>query len=282
MTVTLARLKVYAVTVIVLVALYWGARYRIEKLAHGRAEGEAMKVAARLAKGIVGMRKSSRQIEKSLSADNKKFVKAIQKSAPRARIDSVSTVTATIADTAKTVESRTPEGLSRVCDEYGRFCFDLPSGLLTRRQLFKMETVFVRSPDGKTRVAHADFFEYNPDTKELIPSKGVDLKGDYSFVDERAAAPPIFHPRLLAGIDHSLSPGVGVELLNLERTERPVLEKFNLSVVGYWDRKTSEGRGVAQLGYRILNSNLSVGPYVGLSTSGAVVYGAGATLQVTR
>ena len=279
---TLSRLKVYAVAAVVLTALYWGARYRIAEIARGRAEGVAMEAAARLAHGIVGKRTSERQIEKSLLPDNKEYVKTIRKTISRARVDSAFTATVGISDTAKTVETKTPEGTTVLCDEYRRFCFELPAGILTRRQLFKMETVFVRSPDGKTRVAHADFFEYNPDTKEVIPTVGVDLKGAYSFVDEKAAAPPIFHPRLLIGVDSHLAPGVGVELLNLERTEKPVLEKVTLSLVGYWDRKTQDGYGVAQFGYRILNSNITIGPYVGASTKGALVVGAGAAIQVTR
>jgi hypothetical protein len=273
-------MKRWMVIVVVIAVILTVASARLDffQNALGRSDDRALEAAARTLHGVVGSRVSQRKIVSSLSPALKDFVAGVTKASPRAKVDSAFTATVKVEDTAKIVPVAR-DGRTLMCDEYKRFCFELPSGILTRRQLFRMETVFVRSPDGKTRVAKADFFEYNPDTKEMIPSKGVDLNGDFQFVDEKAELPPIFHLRPVVAVDHRLAFGAGLELLNLERIQRPVLDRLTLSMLGYY--KDKEWRAVGQLGYRVYG-NVTIGPNLGVTTDGTVVFGAGAAIQVGR
>lgn len=281
------RLLLYALILALAFGLYSQVRLRIEKNARGRAEGQAAAAIAKLMGGVVGKRKSEAAIVKTLSSTQKDFVKAVKKASPKAKVDSAITVTATIEDspTGRVVE--TPGGPKEWRDDYHRFRLEFPEtpdGPYTfhRRQSFRLPGVFVRTPDGKTQVANLELFELDPITKEVIPITGAELQAEFTFLDELPDKPPIFKIRALAAVDHRAAFGAGVELLNFERTEKPVLEKVTVSVLGFWDRKTEEGRGVVLVGYRLLNTNFVVGPYVGVSTTGATVFGAGAALQLTR
>ena len=281
------RLKLYGVILLVLLAAYWNIRYRISENARGRAEGQGMMAEAKLLGGIAGKRKSAGAIEKGLSPEQRDFVKAIKKVNPKARVDSAITVSVAIEDTPNGRIVETPGGPKEWRDDYHRFRLvfpEKPDGYYTfhRRQFFRLPGVFVRSPDGKTRVAKLELFELDPITKEVIPITGAQLQAEFTFADELPDAPGIFHLRALASVDHRLAFGAGVELLNFERTKKPFFEKVTVSLLGYWDRKTDEGRGVVLAGYRLLNTNFVVGPYIGVSTTGTAVFGAGAALQVTR
>ena len=283
------RLLLYALIAAVLFGLYSQVRLRIERNARGRAEGQAAVAVAKLLGGVAGKRKSEAAIVRTLSPVQKDFVKAIKKASPKAKVDSALTVAVTITDTPTGRIVETPGAPKEWQDDYHRFRLEFPEKpdgpyIFHRQQSFRLPGVFVRTPDGKTRVAKLELFELDPITKEVIPITGAELQAEaeFTFADELPDKPPIFKIRALAAVDHRLAFGAGVELLNFERTEKPVLEKVTVSVLGFWDRKTNEGRGVALVGYRILNTNFVVGPYVGISTTGATVFGAGAALQVTR
>jgi len=250
--------------------------------ARQKLERQLLEAKAKELGGIVGQLQSERAITKKLSQELQDFVAAMKKTVPKARIESRIGTTVRVEDTPAGAVVETPSGPSEWRDEYHRFRLELPSGPFHRKQLFRVDTVVVRSPDGKSRVSKSAFKEYDPETETVIPSTGVTLEGNLDFVEEPKVAPPIIHPRLVAGIDIQGSPGAGLEILNLERTYWPALKKLTVSLIGYWDRKAGEGRGVAQVGYRVLNSNVTVGPYAGVSTSGAFVVGAGAAIQVTR
>lgn len=238
-----------------------------------RSDDRALIAATQALRGAVGKRVSeSRAVPPTL----KDFVAGVKKASPRSRVDSSAIVTVTIEDTAKSVTTET-----QLCDEHKRFCFDLPGGLLHRRQSLEVATVFVRSHDGTVRVAKSGVREFSPETGKEIPTTGVDVKTNFQFVQEPSPLPAILHIRPLAGIDHRLAPGVGLEIINLERTRKPIIERLTGSVMGYWKNEDKEGRIVGQLGYRVYG-NLTAGPYAGVSTNGATVVGVAATIQIGR
>ena len=276
---------------VLLAALHQGcdaAKHARESKERERIAKVALETTTRELDGAIGREVAEKIINATLRKENKKlsdFVAAIKKADPGAKVDTYSRTTVAIEDRPTGVVIRPPEVVNAEWrDDYHRFRYELPNGPFHRKQLFKLEAVFIRSADGKVRVSQSEFWEFDPETRAVIPSTGVDLKGEFQFFEEKAEHKqvPIFHLRALAGVDHRLAPGVGVELLNLERTKKAFFEKATLSLMGFYDRKTSEGRGVAMLGYRLLNTNFVVGPYFGISTNGTTVVGAGAALQVTR
>lgn len=263
----------------------WRRAERIARAALQAVSRAQLEKVARERDGVIGKLLSERELNRQLSADFRAFVDAAKKADSKSRISLISKTTATIADKPPVVMVDVPGGPPECRDEYHRFGVVVrPDGTcaMWRKQLFEMDTLFIRSGDGKTRISKTEFRELDPETRAQIPTTGVDIKGNFTFADEVPPKPPIIHPRLVVGVDHRLSFGAGVELLNLERTERPFIEKLSVSLLGYYDRKSNEGRAAAQLGYRILNSNITVGPYVGVSSSGGLVFGAGAAIQVTR
>lgn len=178
-----------------------------------------------------------------------------------------SNITAEIKDTAKGVATPTS-----VEDEYGRFHFDLPSGLLTRHQLFKIGSVVVRTQDGKYEFTKNDFREYSPKTGEEIPTTGVAIKGDFQFVEEGPPQPKLFHPRLVALVDSHKSLGVGAEVLNIK-------DRVTVGVAGTYNPQTKKAGLLLFPSVRVLNSNVSAGVAynpISRSVSGLV------TFQITR
>jgi len=282
------RLLLYAAAALLLVGFYWFTRFRIEQLAHGRAEGQAMSAEAKLRGGIVGRRVSPRELEKGLSPAQRDFVHAIRKVAPHSRIDSRTTAKITIEDSPAGKIVETAEGPREWRDDYDRFRLvfpDQPDGpyIFHRRQAIGVDILAIKSVDGKTRVAKVEAWEYNPRTGDVIPSTGLAVGAKLDFVEDKPPAPPILHLRGLAAVDHRIAPGAGAEFINFERTKIPFIENLTLSALGYWKTEKTEGRLVGQLGYRIPSSNVTIGGYLGAALpSGSLVGGAGVAFQVTR
>jgi len=268
---------------VVLLVVAWLA-FQLDLARRGgqKAETAAFVAEAKLHGAVVAKRISKREAEKMLSKTQAELFAALKKADKRARVDSIARTDVKIEDTPAGSVVEVPGGPSEWRDEFHRFRLELPSGPFRRRQAFRHDQFAVRAGDGKTVVQKSEFREFDPETGAEIPLTGVTIDSSLAVVDAPKAAPPIIHPRLVAGIDIQGSPGAGLEIINLERTYWPGLKKLTISLIGYWDRKAGEGRGVAQVGYRVLNSNVTVGPYAGVSTSGALVFGAGAAIQVTR
>ena len=168
-------------------------------------------------------------------------------------------------------------------DEYGRFHFDLPTGPLTRKQLFRFDAVVVKRLNGQYQFMKADFREYvpgkEPSEATEIPVQGIDTKSQFQFLEEAAPGPKAIHLRLLAAADYRAALGVGVQLANLH-------DRANVSLLGFYYPKGSEARAVVQVGYRLkfpfIDSNVSVGPYYGVSSKGGAVVGGAVAIELTR
>lgn len=269
---------IYAIALVLLIALYYAARFSIEQFFHARSDDRALAAIAKSHGGTIGQKVSERVIVRQLPPKLIEFVRVVKETVPSARIDSSSSTTATVNTTVPTVQTG-----NRLCDQWKRFCFELPGGLLTQRQEIRIATVFVRSADGKVRVAKSDFQEFAPDTHEPIPTTGVELKTDYSFTDEPKSLPPFFHPRAMLGVDHRAAFGGGVELVNLERTRIPIMEKLSGGIIGYLKREKTEGRAGVQVSYRLFETNFLLGGYIGATIpSGALVGGVAASVELTK
>jgi hypothetical protein len=212
---------------------------------------------------VLGQLVSERALVKSLTEKQRALLKAAQKADPGAKAGATAKTTIALEDT--TVGHVTQSGGQTECvDEYHRFTgIILSTGecSIKRKQLFSLQQLFIRSTDGKVRIAQSDFKEFDPVTKVVIPSTGIDLKTEYKFADEARPKPPIFKIRPLAGVDHRTAIAAGAELLNLERTEKPVLERLSLGGMGYWKSGT-DPRIAARAGYRLVG-NVSIGGYYG-------------------
>ncbi len=269
---------------VVLVLVIAGARIDWGRAARDAAERRALETYAKLAKAHVGKRTSETGVVKTLSPGLQEFVRGAKKAAPHSKVDSAIKVSVSVKDEAKGTVTTTVAGQPECVDEYHRFHVIIPSTgecSVQRHQLFTFQTVFIRDLTGKTRIAQTEFSEFDPETKEKIPSTGVDLKGEYTFMDEVAGHPPILHLRPVAGLDHRGAYAAGVEFLNLERTEKPILNRVTLSAMGYWRPKITPRAGV-RLGYRFYG-NLTAGAYVGAEfPSTGLVVGADVTVQIGR
>jgi hypothetical protein len=210
-----------------------------------------------------------------LTPEQQKFVGQIRKADPKATIDTVSQTKIEVADTAKGTAT-TPPGSpcpTSVADEYGRFRFDLPSGLLHRQQEFTLDLVTVRGVDGSYRVQSAEFREWKPGTKTEIPTTGVKATTNFQFVEEQKPGPGRFHLWGVAAVDHRAAPGGGVQI--------EPLDHLTASVLGFYSPKDKDFRGALHLGWRPGKWALTVGPYIALSTKGTgLVYGGAATIRV--
>ena len=205
-----------------------------------------------------------------LTPKQKTFVTAIKKADKGATVSSVSTTEITIKDTAPGVVTET-----HVEDRHGRFRFDLPSGLLHREQRFTLDTVAIRGRDGSYRVQQTEFREFSPKTGEEIPSTGVNLKAHFEFAEEAIPGPGPWHPRIVAGVGFPFGVGAGVQF-------NPY-KKFTVGAIALYQPDPKAAVGALTLGWRPLNSTLSVGPYAGISTrGGAFVGGVLATIELSR
>lgn len=172
-------------------------------------------------------------------------------------------------------------------DEYHRFHLNIPTGILTRDQLFTYDAAVAIGPDGSTRVLKESFEELDPTTRLVVPGPSPRLESHLSFAKDLGPAVPVFHPRVVAAIGLTGAPGGGVELLNLERLKAPVLSNLNLSALALYDAKNSDAQVGGMLGYRLrfpfFDSNISVGPSLMYSLKrGTTSVGAAVTIEVTR
>jgi hypothetical protein len=186
-------------------------------------------------------------------------------------------------DTKVEVSDSTPGGLVAATptapatwqDEYHRFALQLPNGPLRRHQLFGLEGIAVRSPDGSIRAADYNFKEYDPETKAEIPIEGATLKTTFQFVEEKAEGPGPFHLRGVAAVDQRGAPGGGIAI-NPWRG-------LTVGLLALYSPRDKDLRGALHVGYRLFGSTIAAGPYIGASTKGGgLLFGAAVTIEVTR
>jgi len=221
-----------------------------------------------------------RERQAHLTPTQKKFVAAVKKADPKAELDSVGHVDVKIEDQAGAIE--TPAGSpcpSRITDTYGRFTFDLPNGPLYRKQKFGLDFVTLRGADGTYRVQKFEIREYNPTTGEEISNDGVDAKAHFEFREQDPEGPSPWHMRGVAAFAFPVAYGGGIQFNPWRGLTLGPLFMFQPATK---DRSAGIVAGLG-VGWRILGSTISVGPYAGVSSQhGAFVGGAFASIEVTR
>jgi hypothetical protein len=261
-----------------------GVRLAIEQRVNAALVRANFVRAAKEGGGILGRRVSERQAIKEIqSPDNRSFVEAVKKADKKSRVESVGTTTARITDQPAGTVVQTPAGPSEWHDEHHRFRLVLPSGPFFRQQAFWVEQVAVRGSDGQTVVQRTDFAELDPVTGERLPSAGITLDSKLSVVDQPKPDPPVVKLRGLLGVDHRGAVALGLEFANLERTHLPFFENLSAAVEGYYDPQDSGKRLAFKPGYRLLKTNIVIGPYVGIELGGkgsGLVFGGSAVVRV--
>ncbi len=271
------RIEFYVVAAFLLYAVVVRIAYDNKENAR-QAEAEKTAVAALKGKGFVqGIVKSQAALLAEVPKKLADAVREIQKSDPKvAPVEHVATTVA-VKDTAKGETTSEGGHMTSVCDEYGRFCFDLTGAvpLLNRSQLFRVDTLVVKRIGGKYELAKSEFSELNPKTKELIPLTGVTTDVHFSIEEEQAQAakPGLFHPILVVGADLA-GVGAGVEFFRLDR--------FTLTALGLYDRSAKTVRGSLQLGYRLKFPFLDTNLVAGVSYSTDQRIRPSGSVQVTR
>lgn len=265
-------------------SVLWNHDRAVRAAEHAALVAAKDKIIADMAKqldAVPAVLSTDMEIRKSLTGKLAEYEAKLAKLGARPAEHTTSTIAVTTVEPGHVTP--TAAGQQEWNDEHHRFRLDLPNGPLHRSQLFRFEGLVVRGLDGKHRFYKSEWREFDPVTKEEVPSTadGVKFENSIDFTEEAAPAKAVgaLHLRLLAAADYQASLGAGVQVANWR-------DKVNLSLLAYYGRKNAELRGVLQLGYRVrlplLDSNLSVGPYYGISSKGSTVVGAGATIELTR
>jgi len=204
------------------------------------------------------------------------FVAAVKKADPKAHVAGTSTTTVSIKDQDTSVATTAPGAPcpSAIVDSHNRFRFELPNGPLHREQKFTLDVVTVRGVDGAYSVQKTDFREYDPTTGEEIPSGGVTLTGQFNFVEDQPAGPGPWHPRAVVGVGYPFGVGGGIQF-------NPY-KALTVGAVLLYQPNDKLGVGALTAGWRLFNSTISLGPFGGLNTKGALTGGVLATIEVTR
>jgi len=263
-------LAVVAVVVLIVQVAYCRAKdadagKRAAELALTKAQIAALVHELGAVQGTVN---TERSMNANLSARLAGFVSKVKKIDPKARVDAIHETKITIKDTAPGVVAET-----YVEDSHHRFRFDLPSGLLHRSQSFKLTVLSIRGIDGAYRIAQNEFREYDPITGEEIPSEGVSTEGTFEFGEEHIVYSP-WHTRIVAGVGIPFGVGAGLQI-------NP-WKWLTAGAVLLYQPTDKIGVGALTLGYRLFNSTVSVGPFGGINTKGALTGGVLATIEVTR
>lgn len=219
--------------------------------------------------------------EAHLTDKTRKFVEAVKKADPGARVSSTSSTKITIEDTDTGRVETAPDQPcpSSVEDTHHRFRFDLPSGFLRRQQSFRLDQVFVRGVNGAYRVQQTDFREFDPKTGDEIPSTGVRVEGSFEFVEEKAPGPGPWHLRGVAAVAYPFGFGAGVQVTPWKNLTLGPILLYQPATAS----RPAAGVAALGLGWRVFGSTISVGPFAGFSTDGGrFVGGATATIEVTR
>lgn len=226
--------------------------------------------------GVVGERASQAKIIANLTEQQKASVAELTKAHGK-----VSSSVKTVVEFKDRVQFLEKD--QSWSDSHGRFSLHLPDGVFTRQQRFEYSAVVVKSRDGKVRVMKEEFAELEPSTgKRITDEAAPKLTTTFRFTEDNANLPGYFHPRGVVGIDFAGRPLAGVELLNLERTGRPVLRDINLGIIGGYDRKSRHVLAAGYAGYRIFSSNVSGIAYYGASSAGGPIAGVGIVVEVSR
>lgn len=266
------------------VALYLTARHDASVAAQAEIDAQKDKVIASQAAqlgAVAGARSNDLQVIQSKDAQLQAFADKMK--AAGAKVTQQASTTVSIEETVPTKPTGVTQagysGPAFIEDEYGRFHFELPDGPMQRKQLFQFNAVVVKRLNGQYEFMKSEFREYvpgkDPSPATEIPVKGILAKSQFQFLEEVAPGPKTIHLRVLAAADYRAALGAGIQFANLK-------DRASISLLGYYSRKDSEARAVLQVGYRILGSNISVGPYFGLSSKGGSVFGAGLSLELSR
>jgi hypothetical protein len=261
----------YLLVLLVVLFLWNEATRKPEPDLEARAAVEAK---ARELNAVQAQLVSEKALTATLHKDLQAFVDGMKKAggvkkAPTGALSTAVTIKDTAAGTFTPPVQTLPFTWQ---DEYHRFKVDHPSGLLTRSQKFKIDIAAVIIDDGL--YTKLDFREYDPVTGVEIPTTGILHEGTLR-VSTYKKPTPFWHPRLVAVADHRGAVGVGAELINLK-------DKLNAGLVALYSGKQDEGRGGAFVGYRLFDSNVSVGAYGAVSTEGTLGVGGLLTVALTR
>lgn len=148
-----------------------------------------------------------------------------------------------------------------------RAIFSLPKAEFTLSQKYMVNGVILTTPAGDGKLLNVDLHEYDPVTGEEIET-AVQLETKFEFTTEalQKTTASMFHLRGVGGFGTQGFAG-GIQFFNLERFKVPFFNKLNLGVfVSYNPKEPKIGQSRSKwgaplfLGYRLFNSNVSVGP----------------------
>lgn len=283
-------LKVASLVAILAIGWLTYEHYRLNAAlkAESVAKDQAFAAVARAENLIQGIRASSQAIFDDVTRENldlgQTLARLKAKTPDLVPVSSSSTVV-TIKDTvhgtvnsANTANGYCPTVLT---DEYGRFVVSVPASeaerpTFARSQVFVFDAVVVKRLTGDYQFQANSLREYKPGSepsKETeIPISGVVAKSTFKFLEEQAPDAKPFHPRIVVAASHVGSFGGGIEFLRYK-------DRLGLSALGFYDRKTGKADGAIHLGYRILNTSITVGPTYSPFTKSI---GGAISLQITR
>lgn len=273
-TLTVRAVEIIVLGLVVIGALSYAEHRSAAKLAAQTAQ-HRQELAA-LAKDlgattadVVSTQKLAQGLRGQLAAANAKL------SAAGARPEVHTSATANIADTAPGTTALPPPGVECPVlwsDSYHRFKVDLPSGLLTRRQMFTLETVVFRGVDGSQRFGKAEMREFDPETKAEIPNTGITLGLNVQVTDEKGPGASRWHLYGVAAVDHRTALGAGVQAEPLAHAV--------LTAAGLYSAKEKEGRALLGLGYRPGSWAIAFSGYGAYSTKLKFAFGLLGTIRV--
>lgn len=258
-----AALAVFLVMSIEIVSLKHQVAVK-EKAVAAQLEQKANEIGA-----AVGRQVSSSTAEAATTPANAVAIKKLREADPAAKVIQHEVSTVTINDTVP------------LEDPHRRF--KLTDGILERHESYRLDAVIVSGADGSVRVSKTDVSELDPWTGLTISdaSSSPKIVTHFDFVKEEPAAPPVFHPRAVAGFGYDGTGallGAGAELLNGERFGGPWAHA-NLSILGLYNTGTKKGSAAAVLGIRPFNWNISFGPAYYFPSR---AIGVAATVELTR
>lgn len=261
-------------------------KFRAQALAAQKAQDQAIADLGKKLGAVQGQLESSGQITSNLSHDLQDIAKqlaAIGASPTQHTGTDVHVGEGTVLNPTgpPIIQPQTGEITGTWSDPHNRFTFHLPSQVFDANQRFKYEAVVFTSKDGKTSLLKDSFAEVDPVTGLVIPEAVVKLDTKFEFVNQKIDPTPIFHLRMLGGIDQTASPILGAELFNLERLDTPVIRNLRWGVLGGYDPKKEVGFFGATMGYRVFG-NVALGGYWSINTKAAARLGALVTVELTR
>lgn len=283
-------LKVAALVAVLAIGWLTYEHFRLNAAlrAESVAKDQAFAAVARAENLVQGIRASSQAIFDDVTRENLDLGQTLA----RLKAKTPDLVPVSSSSTVVTIKDSTPGTAgpdsaavgycpATLTDEYGRFVVSVPQNeaerpTFARSQVFVFDAVVVKRLTGDYEFQANSLREFRPGappSKETeIPNSGVVAKSTFKFLEEQAPDAKPFHPRIVVAASHVGSFGGGIEFLRYH-------DRVGLSALGFYDRKTGKADGAIHLGYRILNTSITVGPTYSPFTR---AIGGALALQVTR